>query len=342
MKVAFDISPITSAHGVRGIGSYTKILFEALKKEKDVELVPFEHSAKIPKTDLVHYPYFDLFFHTLPIFGKGKLIITIHDVIPLVFPAYFPAGKKAYINLFLQKLALKRASAVIADSKTSKVDIAEKLSFPPNKIHVVYLAESDIFRQQKPSKSVVRKYNLPEKFILYVGDINWNKNIFGLLQAIKLTNTHLVMVGKAHKDKTEHAIEIQRGIRELKIDKLVTKTGYVPDNDLVSIYNLASLTVLPSFYEGFGLPVLESMACGTPVVCSNNSSLSEIGGKTAIFCNPADPEDIAKKIESTLTLNDNEYKKLQKKCLEYSEKYNYRKVAMQIVDVYKSTLVSPA
>ena len=188
MKVALEISPLTSPHNVRGIGSYTKTLFEALKKEKNVEVIPFKHLGKIPEADLIHYPYFDLFFHTMPIFGKSRTVVTIHDVIPLVFPAFFPAGKRAYINLFLQKIALKKANAVIADSKTSKADIADKLTFPNDKIHVVYLAQSSIFRPQNPKIAIRKKYKLPDKFILYVGDVNWNKNILGLLQAVKLVN----------------------------------------------------------------------------------------------------------------------------------------------------------
>lgn len=341
MKVAFDISPITSAHGARGIGSYTKTLFSALKKEKGVEIIPFEGPSRVPKADLVHYPYFDLFFHTLPIFGRNRLVITIHDVIPLVFPSYFPAGKRGYINLFLQKLALRRSSAIITDSRASKADITNKLSVPAEKIHVVYIAPSNVFRPQKINKSIVKKYNLPEKFILYVGDVNWNKNILGLLRAVKIISLPLVMVGKAIKDgKTAQSKEIQLRIRELKIDKIVVQAGYVPDQDLVNIYNSAYLTVLPSFYEGFGLPILESMACGTPVVCSSNSSLVEIGTKTAIFCDPDNPVDIAKKINSVFMLNSVQYKKLQKKSIEHARNFNSQKFVQETLTVYRSAITT--
>jgi len=339
MKIALDVSPLSSLHSTRGIGSYTKTLLEALKRKKGLEIIPFDKSEKIPDADLIHYPYFDLFFPTLPIFGKDRLVITIHDVIPLVFPAYFPVGIKAYMNLILQKIALKkRANAVIADSRTSKTDIADKLTYPENKIHVVYLAQSNIFKPQNLKVSIREKYKLPDEFILYVGDVNWNKNILGLLEAVKLVNFPLVIVGKAVKDeKTPQSIEIKHKIQELKIGNIISLTGFVSDSDLVNIYNQAKLTVLPSFYEGFGLPVLESMACGTPVVCSIRSSLSEIGGP-AVFCDPDSPADIANKISSVLKLSPLKYQNLREKSRVHAQNFNSDKVAQDTIKVYKSLL----
>ena len=302
MRVAIDVSPIKSGHKARGIGSYTKNLVEEFKKRTGgIEFEFFENPASPPPVDIIHYPYFDLFFHTLPIFKKSsRVVVTIHDVIPLVFPKHFLRGVKGSISLFLQRLALKNVDAVICDSNTSKKDIVQKLSYPSDKIHVVYLAPGENFKNIQDKKrlsKIATKYRLPVKFALYVGDVNWNKNILGLLEAVKIAKANLVMVGDSIVDHNLPQVkQIDAKISSLNIKDKVIRTGYVEDEDLVAIYNLAPLTVLPSFYEGFGLPVLESMACATSVVGSKLASIPEISGNAAIYCNPSDPKDIASKI----------------------------------------------
>src|SRR3990167_45276 len=344
MKVVVDISPTLTGHSVRGIGSYTQKLVEQFKKGNwPVEFEFFETPNSPPPADVVHYPYFDLFFHSLPIKKSTGRVVTIHDVIPLVFPDYFPVGIKGYINLFFQKKALKNVDAIICDSQTSKKDIVSKLSFPQDKIHVIYLAASSNFNpitDENTLFSVSKKYNLPKKFVLYVGDVNWNKNILNLLEAVKIAKVKLVMVGKALTDDSLTQVkEIDRIIKKLGLQKQVIKTGYVSENDLISIYNLASLTILPSFYEGFGLPVLESMACSTPVVCSNVASLSEITNNSAIFCDPADPNNIARNITRVLNLSKKQRQNLSQKLVKHASKFSWQKEAKETVNVYRETLM---
>ena len=147
----------------------------------------------------------------------------------------------------------------------------------------------------------------------------------------------LVMVGKAIKDESvPETQEINREIKRLGIEKKVTKTGYIKDADLVKMYNQASVTLLPSYYEGFGLPVLESMACGTPVVCSNVASVSEIAGPDAIFCEPGDPKDIAQKIQKVYSLSEKNLESLSRKLIDHAAKFNWEKVARQTINIYKS------
>ncbi len=323
MRVAVDISPIKTGHGVRGIGSYTEKLTREFKKGNwSVEFEFFEDPTSPPPADLIHYPYFDLFFRTLHSKKICGRVVTIHDLIPLVFPSYFPSGLKGYINLFFQKRALKNVDAIICDSQTSKNDIISKLTVPEGKIHVVYLAAGDNFKPLNNPKflsEVSKKYNLPKRFILYVGDVNWNKNIPNLLEAVKIAKINLVMVGKALTDQSlKETKEINRLIKKLKIENKIMKTGYVPEEALVAIYNLASLTVLPSFYEGFGLPVLESMACGTPVVCSKVASLAEIAGFVAVFSDPSNPNDIARKITSVLDSKVTQRGELSKRLIKHA------------------------
>lgn len=346
MLVGFDISPTNTGHGFRGIGSYTYNLQKALSLQKtDLKTEFFNRDENLQKYDLVHYPYFDLFFHTLPV-GKTtkKRIVTIHDVVPLLFPDKFPSGIKGFVNLFLQKQALKNVDFVICDSETSKKDIIDKLSVPAGKIKVIYLAAGDDFKKNTDVNTLTtvdKKYNLPNFFCLYVGDVNWNKNVPNLMEAISIHKTPIVLVGRAFTDDSIPQVkDLNLQIKRLSLTNIVQKTGFIPENDLISLYNLATVTVSPSYYEGFGLPVLESMACGTPVICSNNSSLSEIAGSAAFFCDPSDPKDIADKISKTLSLNKKDKKLLSQKCVNQAAKFTWRKTALQTLDLYKKVLVT--
>src|SRR3972149_1741456 len=265
MKVAIDTSPLISGHESRGIGAYTKNLVEEFKSGKwDFDFIFFDGKNYSADADLVHYPYFDLYFRTLPLRRDKVRIVTIHDVIPLVFPQHYPVGLKGRINFFFQKIALKNVDAVICDSKTSKEDIANKLPVPKSKIHVVYLAASSSFKKiddQKFLNGISKKYKLPKKFALYVGDVNWHKNIGNMLKAIKISNVDLVMVGKALVDsRLPESRKINDLTKKLKLDNQIVKIGFIEERDLTAIYNLAKVTLLPSYYEGFGLPVLESLS----------------------------------------------------------------------------------
>lgn len=342
MRVAIDISPIKTEHRVRGIGAYTQNLINQFKKEsRGVEFKFFSKPNSPPPADIIHYPYFDLFFHTLPIRKKARRVVTIHDVIPLIFRTHFPVGVRGSINLFLQKRALKNTDFVICDSKASKTDIANKLSYPAEKIHVVYLAAGKNFKKlddQSQLLEIRKKFRLPNKFVLYVGDVNWNKNIEGLILALAKIKIHLVLVGQAITNGNLAPVKkINRLINQNNLEKRIIKTGFVNEDDLIAIYNLAELAVQPSFYEGFGLPVLESMACGTPVICSNSGSLSEIAGP-AIICDPTDPNNIAASIERVLGLDSKTRAALIKKGFEHGMKFSWQKTAQKTINIYKKFL----
>lgn len=351
MKVAIDISPLTTGHRVRGIGAYTKYLVHEFQKRSfssqngnwGIDFEFFQNPKSPPEADIIHHPYFDLFFYTLPYKKNAPRVVTIHDVIPLVFPTYFPAGPRGYINLFFQKRSLKNTDFVICDSQTSKLDIADKLSYPKKRIKVIYLAAAEHFKRinnQYILKNTIKKFNLPRNFVLYVGDVNWNKNLEGLIKAIKIVRIPLVMVGSALTDtKLSQTKKINKLIKKLQLEKQVFKTGFVEENDLIAIYNLADATVLPSYYEGFGLPILESMACGTPVVCSKAGSLSEIAGP-AIICDPDNPADIAQKITSVLNLSQRGREILAQKCQKHASGFTWQKVVRETAKVYRQVAKS--
>lgn len=332
MKVAIDVSPLYSAHKTRGVGFYTKRLIQALRL---IEISDFSvrliKQGKIPQdVDLVHYPYFDLFWLTLPLRKLYPTVVTVHDLIPLVFPDQFPKGVKGWIKYQVQRQSLRRVDTIIADSECSKKDIIKFIGFPKEKIYVVPLAPGKEFKKLK----IKKKYSLPERFVLYVGDVNYNKNIPGLVRACAKIKIDLVLVGKAFRDKSLPETQaILRLIEELRLNNRTKILGFVPTKDLVAIYNLATVYCQPSFYEGFGLPVLEAMACGTPVVCSKTSSLPEVVGDAAVFVDPNDCKSIA---EGIMKLMENKklYEDLREQGCRRARKFSWEKTAKETVKVY--------
>lgn len=349
MKVAIDVLPLQTGHKFRGVGIYTQNLIGSLQL---IEVTNFSVQSILqgkipPNVDLVHYPYFDPFFLTLPLRKPKPTIVTIHDVTPLVFPDKFPKGARGWLKFQIQKLSLKGATAVITDSQNSKKDIVNHLGFPKEKIYVVPLAPGEEFKPIADRRSLItirKKYQLPKHFILYVGDVNWNKNIEGLIRAFKKLQSskapklQLVLAGKALEDKSlpETRLIFQL-IKELNLIDQTRILGFVSTKNLVAIYNLAAVYCQPSFYEGFGLPVLEAMACGCPVVAANMASLQEICQKAAVMVDPYDVNDIAAGIKKVLS-SSAVYDKLRKRGLKQAEKFSWKKTARQTIDVYQRVI----
>ena len=303
LKIAIDSFPLTSGHKVRGVGFYTKNLIEALGKQ--VDAVDFT-TTDLKRYDVIHYPYLDLFAHTLPIAKSTKTVVTVHDVIPLVYPKHYPPGIRGKLNFYLQKYSLGSVSAIITDTETSKKDICRFLGIKPEKIHVIYLAPRPIFKPITDSQSLItvrKKYDLPPTFALYVGDVNYNKNIPNLIKACELARIPLVIVGKQAKEGKDGSLGLSHPelmhLQNLNWGNVIT-CGFVPDDDLAAIYSSATVYVQPSFYEGFGFPVLEAIACGTPVVAAKTQSLVEIAEGAAIFADPKDPKDIARGMKNPI------------------------------------------
>lgn len=344
LKVAFDTSPLLSASKYRGIGRYSESLIKALKKTKRVDLVEINNKNSPVLADIVHYPFFDFFFLTLPFFKKTKTIVTIHDCIPLVFPRQFPPGIRGELKFNLQRLSLKGVSGIITDSQSSKKDIIKFLAVNEDKIFPVYLAAEENCQKLNISegqkKNLFKKYGLKNDFILYAGDVNYNKNLPGLLRAFSCqkTNLDLVLIGKAFENsQQEEIIGIKKLIGELKIKDRVKILGFVSSLDLIMFYNLAFLYCQPSFYEGFGLQILEAMTCGTPVLTSNISSLPEVAGDAAFLIDPNKVEDIAKGMEK-LILDRDLRSDLIKRGFEQVKKFSWEKTALQTIQVYEKIL----
>src|SRR5581483_5067330 len=205
MRIALDISPLTighaSQHKVRGSGFYLENLKRSLLDHfPDNKYIFFTPKEQLSGVDIVHIPYFEPFFRTLPLQKRFPTVVTVHDLIPLVFPKHFPPGIRGQIKWQIQKLALKNMNAIITDSFASKRVIARILSYEEDKIHVVYLAADAVFKSVKNTSGLVgmrKKYSLPKEFVLYVGDATWNKNLPRIIEAVSNLKIPFVMVGKA-------------------------------------------------------------------------------------------------------------------------------------------------
>lgn len=343
-KVAFNISPLAGDHEVRGIGTYTKNLLTALKKLDEVEIQEFSDIEKIKDADVVHYPFFDLFSHTLPVIKKFPTVVTIHDVIPLAFPKAFPPGIKGFLNNFLQKISLNNVAAVITDSEASRKDIREYLGVASKKIYVVPLAPSPHFKaidDKTVLNNVKRKYSLPDKFALFTGSVNFNKNLLNLTEGVIKAEIDIVFVGKGfetrnnlnHPELRSFAVFLEKFAHHPRVHIL----GFVKEEDLVAITNLAQVLLLPSLKEGFGLPILEAQACGTPVITSETSSMPEVAGDGALFVNPYNIVEIANAIVKVL-YDDKLRDQLIRKGFENVKRFSWEKTAANTVKVYRYVL----
>ncbi|NLG06361.1 MAG: glycosyltransferase family 4 protein [Candidatus Pacebacteria bacterium] len=348
MRVLLDTSPLSDANATRGIGTYTRFLLDRLLLN-DQRIEVFQSGA-MSETELsdfqanvIHYPYFDFFHSTLPFKFLTKTVVTIHDVIPLIFPKHYNPGIRGRIKLFRQKLALKTVDLIITDSESSKKDIIEFLGVPEKKIRVIYLAANPRLKPLSETvlRSQQRKLNLPAHYLLYVGDINYNKNLVQLIKSLKFIPPHvkLVCVGNNfHPQEIPEWAAIEKQIALSDVAKRVKFIEDVTSNDpdcLTAIYQSAIAYIQPSIYEGFGLPILEAMRCQTPVICAKNSSLPEIAGNFAYYVEKAKAEDFAEAVKNILNWKNKERQDFIKKAGSWEKKFSWEKTAKQTIKVYQ-------
>lgn len=329
MKIAIDTGPLKTGDSLRGIGVYTRELLSALGMEGvDVS------KTDLSKYDVVHFTRFNPFRISVP-FSKPvgvKFILTIYDLIPLIYPKYYPPGIRGKIKFLINKMLIKRnVDAIITISETSKKDICRLLGVSPSKVFVTYLAARSMFKQigdvEKWRDGWVLETGsgkkVPKRFVLYVGDINYNKNIPVLVKACKIAGIPLVIAGK-------QAIEVEKmDLNHPELSHLnsidwsgVVRLGFVPDEVLVELYNLATVFIQPSLYEGFGLPVLEAVACGTPIVATKTQTLVEILGDGVNYVDAGSVKEMA---ESILSPNKN---------IKLPREYSWEKTAKETLKIY--------
>jgi glycosyltransferase involved in cell wall biosynthesis len=321
----------------RGVGNYAKNLKEALRKNQSIKLVTND-------PDIEHYTFFDLFYPTLPLKKKYPTVVTVHDLTPLVLSHLYPKGLKGSINLLRQRLSLVNVSAIITDSENSRRDLIKIFLLPPEKVFVTPLATDKIYKTQPSPISVGKiksKFDLPEKFILTVaGGPNPNKNLPALAEATKVLKIPLVIAGggvakKAPQGKVHK--ELQDLVKLRGYSHVITP-GFITNKELLAFYSLATLYCQPSLYEGFGLPVLESMHAGCLVVSSDTSSLPEIYAPGTITFDPQSQDSLQNALQKALDLSDKEKNQLIKEAKEVAKQFTWKQTADQTVEVYTQAL----
>ncbi len=308
------------------------LLFEYLVRKKALEM----------KLDILHTPY----LCTSLLHGNSyKHVVTVHDVIPKIFTSYRGSFLRHQFMAHNEK-HIGNADLIIADSANSKADIVKYLGVDQDLVKVVRIAADAVFRRsidEAQTREVKVKYDLPERFIFYIGGFDFRKNVKTLLEAYAAARASgardLLVLGGSFSPARKH---LARGLVEnvpeiagaLGIRDHVRLLGPVPQEDLPHIYRSARLFVYPSLYEGFGLPPLEAMSCGTPVLASNSSSIPEVVDRADLLFDPSDPAELAEKL---LWLLGDEQARLAagQWGLERSGEFNWSSTAWQTFELYR-------
>ncbi|NBK99235.1 MAG: glycosyltransferase family 1 protein [Erysipelotrichia bacterium] len=369
MKRKVIVETLSLLANLSGVGRYTYENVKLLTKNKDYKwkffygyvsekiITPSEGSSKKKLRNLiVSNPLFkqlirntlfslarlipfkyDLYWQPNFIPNKGirahKIITTVHDFSWEIYPEFQPKERVEFFEKFFYH-EIKRCNHIITGSNFTKAEILQRLDFEPENISVIYHGVN-----HKVFNTLLPKKNVEQKYILAVGSIEPRKNLKNLLLAYEqLSETiknqyHLILIGAQGWNNTE-VLDMMESMKEW-----VHYTGYVSDEELACYYQHASLFVYPSFYEGFGIPPLEAMACGTAVLVSNASTLPEICSDAAVYCDPNDVNDIKVKIE--LVLNNMVLRqKLVTKGLERVKIFSWDKSAKEHLEVFEKVLNS--
>ena len=312
---------------------------------EQVELPKILYSLKL---DLVHFPHFNI-----PVFYHGKFVVTIHDLIHQKFkmkrattrdPLTYFIKQKAYNYAFAT--ALKKSEKIITVSDYVEHELIDQWKVDAKKLVVTKEGvENQLIKRAKTCtdlkmEQTLKKYSIKKPFIFYVGNAHPHKNVEGLIDAFlilrkKYQYLQLVLSGNGHYfwDRIRGDFLDSRLAKNDVVRKNIIFTGFISDDELVALYKSSQVYVVPSFEEGFGIPLLEAMACGTPVVASNTSATPEIGGDAALYFNPHSSEDMALKISTVLNSN-----VLQKDFVEKGKQrikeFSWEKMAEQTLDVY--------
>jgi glycosyltransferase involved in cell wall biosynthesis len=303
-------------------------------------------SRQVMKHDLDLF-FFPAVYSFFPIFNRTRVIVTIHDMIADHHPeAVFPSRRLQLFWKAKQYAAVRQSDLVLTVSDHSKRQIINYFRLPERRVRVISEASSAVFKslpRDKQSEQVLSRYQIKadERFLLYVGGISPHKNLKVLIKAFQqlvgnasFFNVRLVLVGD-YKHDTFHSDypQLKQQLETLGIKDKVIFTGFVEDSDLVHIYNAASILVLPSLEEGFGLPVVEAMACGTPVVCSDRGSLPEVLGAAGRYFDPYQEQTLVRVLQEVLG-NDALRVEMSRSGLARSEEFRWEAVARKTVSIF--------
>ncbi len=263
---------------------------------------------------------------------KGKKIVTIHDLIFLRYPHLYPfIDRQIYRRKFYK--ACVNADVVIAISEETKKDIIHYFNIPEQKIKVIYQSCDDVFYNsfsQKEIEAVKKNHQLPAKYLLYVGTIEERKNLATIIKALKhIKDIPLVVVGK----KTAYFKVVEQEIVKHNLQQRVLFLNNVTNNELPMVYQLASVFIYPSIFEGFGIPILEALVSNTPVMTNKNGCFPEAGGPNSIYIDPLNDIEMAQKINEVLN-NESLHKKITENGFVYAEKFHKAVTTKQLMEIY--------
>lgn|SRR5574341_92564 len=292
------------------------------------------HQTQKYDLQLFHEPHY-----TLPYFLKCKKVVSIHDLIHLKFPQNLP-NRRAYIYAkWMIGQAVKKADKILVGSENTKNDIVEIFKTRGEKIQVIHYGVDEIFKPVKDQnllQNFKNKFKLPDKFILYSGSMRQHKNLDNALRAFALLKDksyHLVLAGVG----LQNLKKLEPILKELKLETNVNIIHFLDYSELVLLYNCASVLFFPTLYEGFGLPVLEAMACGVPVVSSNNSSIAEVSGEAALLLDPSNLKEMADALEKVL-LETSLRQSMVTLGLERAKIFSWKKTTQETLKVYQELL----
>ncbi len=329
------------AAGLAALGPNFRPVVEATGNYTLAEQIRIPLALRRERVTLFHAPHY-----VLPPLVSCDSVVTIHDCIHLMFPQYLPSRfALAYARTSIA-LAARHATRVLTVSESSKRDILRYVDVPADKIDVIYNAYDERFGDEPHEDDVVRvreRFQLHDEFVLYAGNVKPHKNLerlidaFALVRRRGLDRLRLVLIG----DEISKYAALRRAVHRHQLHKYVRFLGYLPEETLAVMYRLAGVFVFPSLYEGFGLPPLEAMASGTPVVTSNVSSLPEVAGDAAVLVDPYDPQSIADGIQAVLT-NEELRRELRRKGLARAHEFSWEQSVRRVREIYDEVGGVPA
>jgi glycosyltransferase involved in cell wall biosynthesis len=369
MELAVDARMINSS----GIGTYLQTLLPFLKEHSTLTLLgdPDEIGGfswseglhiieeksdiysmkeqlriprKVPRCDLFWSPHYNV--PLLPL-RAGKRVVTIHDVYHLAFRHTLPLSQRIYASVMI-RAAIGLSDMVITVSHFSKSEIAAHTGLDERKPMEVIPNGVDggifhVITDEEERERVRTRYNLPRSFVLSVGNVKPHKNVRLLLEALSILRrttsgkeTRAVIAGKREGFLTG-VPDLEESVSKLGLEDNVILTGHIQKDDLAVLYNLADMLVFPSFYEGFGLPPLEAMACGCPVICSDIGILREVCEEAVLYCNPYDPNSLYAAMMA-LSSNERLREKLVAKGLERAALFSGQVSALKHFEVMERLL----
>lgn len=304
------------------------------------EQITFPRVCRHLQVDVAHVPYFGS-----PLYPTDPTVVTVHDLIPMVLPTY---RGKLTVRMYtaLVAAAARQANFIMADSDASRQDILTRLNMPDERVQTVYLAQAPMFNQPQTAddiEAIRHKYNLPERFVLYLGGYDVRKNVSMLLRAYALLEESLrqtyplILAGRLPQANTPFFPNVLKLAEELGLPDHLLTPGWIDEADKPALYAAASLFVYPSRYEGFGLPVLEGMACGTPVITTHAASLPELAGEAAYLVQPDDSTQLAAAMRHLCQQPDLRQQMVEQGRTQ-AEKFNWAETARQTLQIYRNVL----